>query len=1067
MSTRPIPVLEAQTGTGFENLDLSGGFVSKAVNLVSGFVKKAKEAYALPEGGIKEKIIGAKEKIPEAYGAAREQVLSVIPEELPAGPAGAKFPLRKAAEFLIPGGPTKAEMEAGAPVQAVIPIGPPGMKGKFSLPKGHVEAAFEAHRTTGGSTFHPTEGDFIDKNAWAVGAHPERTQTLKGELTPESYQKFYREYAKSNQDLLARGDRAIGTYAESPTKHVFDVVKPVADTQEAMELARAAKQKSIYHLSRKELVKTLDPKDLEMAAKEKMGVETDPTKKAFIQPDGTRISVPSDEHRDIYNILSEYTKKHAEGGPTDAALHDWGDYTGGLSIGTRMKPGLGGGNEVYLRFNPDRPITPEQLQGIQETVGKIRNPNLFVEKTDGSGRVTREMVNVSDVPKILEKAGAKFEHGFDTEVRQTGTTAPGYRLWSPKEKDAALDLLHSYDRYAPEYDEAIKAGRVMGGWWERSGKSLDALFGDDAPMVKHLLASQSPQQSGITNLKMTLDSLAEWHAAGKPIEPSVVTKVLNKVPGTTESYESRFNNALRSMTGTPLLEGAGRQPAEGALISGTKVESMAQNLMGFQNRVTLDSWMGLFSPEGSQKGFQGRQVKAGAKPSQVYMSNAVVVARAAARAGIPPAQAQEQIWSFTKTLTTLAEQTRDFKTALHIMSDHDVLKQAPDFADMVLKNADIQDRLRTLGIDIQNPELHGRLEAIAAEKVEPRVGRLVAQPESDIAVLERIAERLEKARPEAKGIERKMEPGELFPEEGPKGLKTEPEGEKIQISEEGSKKPIGFPKESGQMKLFRDALLNPALPEAFRHLEPLRKAAGVSQLIDRWLGPKETGWHIGKKWFDVSTENVSKGKGYPSEMSKEVVRNIIRDKAKSLRFSEEEGKSIVKSVEAGQSFAFISSKIAKIAFGEAGPKTLAIHELTHGIADKEAAKDLFSKKRVPDEYIKEFEKLFPLHPGLPNPYELVGLGETPWLSRPHEFFTEVGTQYFLKNLPRESRLSQLWEALLRNSKDPEIRDLVGKSFIFALVLGSSLDLAKKFSLKERKSRPAPSAESEAVAGMVQ
>lgn len=122
-----------------------------------------------------------------------------------------------------------------------------GAEGKsYSIPNEHNEnTQVAAHEDKGGSTFDSRGRNLDGSNKYTVATHPERTQVIDGQLTPERLRRF----KTLNADLLNQEGYGIGTWNDTDSgKTTLDLVKLFDDRQDAVTAGKAANQKAIYHL---------------------------------------------------------------------------------------------------------------------------------------------------------------------------------------------------------------------------------------------------------------------------------------------------------------------------------------------------------------------------------------------------------------------------------------------------------------------------------------------------------------------------------------------------------------------------------------------------------------------------------------------------------------------------------------------------------------------------------------------------------------------------------------------------------------------------------------------------
>jgi len=106
------------------------------------------------------------------------------------------------------------------------------------------ERVLELHNTTGGSTWNPVRGHSMSRaDGYAVSVFPERSVTIKGDVTPEALEDFVR----ANQDLLSHPSANLGTRKNGDAT-VLDVSIVVSDRRTALRLGKQYGQEAIYHL---------------------------------------------------------------------------------------------------------------------------------------------------------------------------------------------------------------------------------------------------------------------------------------------------------------------------------------------------------------------------------------------------------------------------------------------------------------------------------------------------------------------------------------------------------------------------------------------------------------------------------------------------------------------------------------------------------------------------------------------------------------------------------------------------------------------------------------------------
>ena len=240
-----------------------------------------------------------------------------------------------------------------------------------------------------------------------------------------------------------------------------------------------------------------------------------------------------------------------------------------------------------------------------------------------------------------------------------------------------------------EFAAAALGGQAKRGWYKHSTQALIEVFGVDAPRFAALLAATSPQTSVENNLINALNIWKNWTAAGRPIDQKVILRVMGESVMGNKGEDSVLpawrNNSIRALTSA--------SPEE-LVISGPKVNSFMLNLRGFVNEVTNDAWMANFALV-DQVIFSGSLNVAGTDPGKGpgYLAMSARV-RAAAKyltkltgETWTPAEVQETVWSWAKTLYELQERQGESRTALEILQAGDLTDEAiattPDFATLL------------------------------------------------------------------------------------------------------------------------------------------------------------------------------------------------------------------------------------------------------------------------------------------------------------------------------------------------------------------------------------------------
>jgi len=310
---------------------------------------------------------------------------------------------------------------------------------------------------------------------------------------------------------------------------------------------------------------------------------------------------------------------------------------------------------------------------------------------------------------------------------------PKYKkLWknmTPSEKGAenrslASGMVAVFDELPSETElvVAAKAGLIKRGWYARAAVALRKIFGPDTEQFAAVLAATSPQQMVIKNLEMSLHVWDAWQKAGRPTG----TDVLKKLVAPLVDLDARTNNTVSALQG--FLNPPRTSLDSNAKLSGFKVESFFRNLIGDEMAVTLDTWMAQFAglDAGKMHGSKAR-----------YIAYASRVRAAAKKSGLTPAEVQETVWSFFKTLTELSVDGRTTQETLRILSDRDLVA-TPEFYENLTRDPVIRGLLEDFGFTdfdaLVDPEFETRRANASSLP-------LFGEESRDTRVLDRVARR--------------------------------------------------------------------------------------------------------------------------------------------------------------------------------------------------------------------------------------------------------------------------------------------------------------------------------------
>lgn len=314
-----------------------------------------------------------------------------------------------------------------------------------------------------------------------------------------------------------------------------------------------------------------------------------------------------------------------------------------------------------------------------------------------------------------------------------------------KGAEGVIAAFRKFDKMGDELETAAVAGEAKKGWYKDATQSLQDLFGSDTRQFVHFLAALSPRQSVEANLSQATRLWAKWKEAGSPSEETAIHTLFN-VDRSKRTYgdfemESRAIAAMETLQKGDFSYTEGNRP---------KVSNFAKNLLGDVEGVTNDTWIAAFF------GVDGREL--GVKST--YKGMAAVTRKVAKKLGWTPAEVQETVWSFVKTLheqgPTSEKTGKSWHQIARELTDVDIAK-TPDFATLLLHDPAVRQDLTRLGID------HA---AYARGRGEPKIvePKTVAERTGTgrEVVLERTTKRLERASRRARGLPALTEPEQPF-----------------------------------------------------------------------------------------------------------------------------------------------------------------------------------------------------------------------------------------------------------------------------------------------------------------
>jgi hypothetical protein len=239
------------------------------------------------------------------------------------------------------------------------------------------------------------------------------------------------------------------------------------------------------------------------------------------------------------------------------------------------------------------------------------------------------------------------------------------------------------------------SGRAKKGWYNRSANAIVSVFGQaDAPRFAALLAALSPQTDVETNFNNAVNVWRGWIEADRPKDEASIMRIVgenvegDKGPGSV--LPAWMPNSVRALTAP---EGSGQID-----ISGPKVSSFMQNLLGEVNEVTNDTWMANWAgiQQTRFKGADRGEADAvgnlyGKGPGYLAMNAltrkaADILSKQTGEAW-SPAEVQETVWSWAKALYEKASSKQSATDIVKSQSlTHGDINSVPDFEAAFVKD---------------------------------------------------------------------------------------------------------------------------------------------------------------------------------------------------------------------------------------------------------------------------------------------------------------------------------------------------------------------------------------------
>jgi hypothetical protein len=456
---------------------------------------------------------------------------------------------------------------------------------------------------------HPTEG-------FVVAAEKARNKQFDRAID----QADIGQYVNANREALEKEGYFLGTWLDEDTGIThLDVVRIFDNRADAMRLGRELGEKAIFDLSKFEDIPVTD----EMVANAAIKIRA--------------------------------TGEIVEG-PTHADAIHTAQQTGKLEPGASVSPEIIDAD--LFRTTDDRIVPRAEAEALQETGARAR------ATAEGFTQPAVAPVHPESLaaPVVRERTLRQALAADEAEMLAAVEANP--RMKAQQQRFTAAEQ-------AMPAEEVMAAGALAGrtkrGWYRNSTQAIVDTFGPDAPRFAALLAALSPQAEVPQNLEAALKVWNAWEGSGRIGRRGDIAdldKLLNDVMRATPEggmMDAHRYNAIRALTADDPVR---------SILSGPKVSSFHQNLMGDVERVTIDTWQSRLAGINEQRLSRGIPVGAedvtGAKtqsvPTSLYAAysgrhrqTADYLTRMTGQQWTPE-EVQETLWSWGKALT---EYTQD------------------------------------------------------------------------------------------------------------------------------------------------------------------------------------------------------------------------------------------------------------------------------------------------------------------------------------------------------------------------------------------------------------------------
>ncbi len=519
----------------------------------------------------------------------------------------------------------------------------------------------------GKPSFLPSEEDLKNKDYTVMTAENPGAKTL----SPE-------ENAKRNQDLEAELKRmgvdytkVVGRYGGTPENSfvIHDISR-----EDALQLGKKFGQESVLR-SKEGLVYqdgSVHPRNGETI----VGAKAKETGFYSELPDGTTFQVPIDFENKVPAGSNE---------KLNTAIKGIGEIAGNGETAPIKVEGKG----------------VEKLTAAIDGIQKIINTPDFLPDYRPTKEENKQAME--DIHRFLDPS--EWDSLSNPQVKQA------IQIF----KDLPSDV---------EFQQASLAGLAKKGWYQQAATALMQVFGKDTRRFVSLLAGDSPRQSVVNNLRESLRVWLAWEQAGRPTDPNILRPWLDGLlVGVTAEGQPK---GLMSTRVPNLVRALSAPEGQLGALSGYKVGSFQENLIGNLWKSTNDTWMAQFGGI-DQKLFSD---------NGGYLGYTAKVRRVAQLMNIAPANVQETVWSFFMTLANRVNKSTTGQQALEQLTHEDIAR-APAFADM-LRDPQVNELLSRLGI---SDAIIGRAEEAAFAQRETAPTGPIKRGANPI--LERVAQRAE------------------------------------------------------------------------------------------------------------------------------------------------------------------------------------------------------------------------------------------------------------------------------------------------------------------------------------